>query len=67
MEYSLNNENQQTVNRYFFCKIEKIEIKLIGLKDELAFDNKEDFKDLIFENNKIYLKIQLIKVIFYLS
>ena len=55
MEHSLNKENLQTVNGYFFCKIEKKEIKLIDFTDkQLTFDNKEDLKNLTFENNQMY-------------
>ena len=62
MEYSLNKENFQTVNGYFFCKIEEKEIKLIGFNDEqLNFDNKEDLKNLTFENNQIYFFEKLVK------
>ena len=62
MKYSLNSENLQTVNGYFFCKIEEKETQLIGFNDQqLTFDNKEDFKDLIFENNKIYFFEKLVK------
>ena len=62
MEYSLNKENLQTVNGYFFCKIDEKEIKLIGFNDEkLTFDNKENFKNLKFENNQIYFFEKLVK------
>ena len=62
MEYSLNKENLQTVNGYFFSKIDEKEIKLIGFNEEqLTFDNKEDMKDLKFENNQIYFFEKLVK------
>ena len=62
MEYSLNKKNLQTVNGYFFCKIDEKEIKLIGFNEEqITFDNKEDMKDLKFENNQIYFFEKLVK------
>ena len=62
MEYPQNKENLQTVNAYFFCKTEEKETKLIGFNDEqLIFDHKEDLKDLIFENKKMYFFEKLVK------
>ena len=62
MEHSLNKENLQTVNGYFFCKIEKKEIKLIDFTDkQLTFDNKENLKNLTFENNQMYFFEKLVK------
>ena len=62
MEYLFNKENLQTVNCYFFCKIEKKKVKLICFNDEQhIFDNEEDLKDLLFENNQIYFFEKLVK------